>query len=375
MSSVQPRKVGGETVGFYAVLGKDKTTGKVPRKYFKTEKEAEAYILSKESSEIDMGVLMRDSTQIIACIQRLAEKGATFNEATEYFLKFGVNRKPTPVGEVIDELIAQKEQVGRSPNHIDDLKIKLGTFREYIKDDTIIGDITSDQIQSYIYVAQNGLSGLSKANHIRILKLLFNFAIGKGYTSVNPVKKIDKPTFKFAAPKVMSPEDFTVLLNHCYKNKWYDRLAIFVLEGFCGIRVEEATRMQWKDIDLTEKVVKLDADNAKGPRWRHNIIPENAMKWFLAFEDKRLSARPIIGENWKTLIRSAIHSAKVNHPKNCIRHSFASFALKAGWKPEDVSNYMGHGGSLKTLNKSYRNVTPNLETSQKWWAIVPNPET
>jgi hypothetical protein len=106
MSSIQPRKVGGITVGYYSVLGKDKITGKRPRKYHKSRADAEAFIKSQDAHDIGTGVLYRDQHRIISCIQRLQEVGANLDDATEFYLKHGANKKPMPIGNVVEELPA-----------------------------------------------------------------------------------------------------------------------------------------------------------------------------------------------------------------------------------------------------------------------------
>jgi len=81
-----------------------------------------------------------------------------------------------------------------------------------------------------------------------------------------------------------------------------------------------------------------------------NKIPPNAMRWLEAVRDRRRSGQ-IAGAKWKFLIRSSIRSAKIPYEKNCIRHSFCSYALAGGWSLADVVAYMGHNGSEKHVHQ------------------------
>ena len=123
--------------------------------------------------------------------------------------------------------------------------------------------------------------------------------------------------------------------------------------GFCGIRVEEASKLKWSNLQLDRKIVEVPDTVAKKSAFRNNVIPPNAMEWLRAVEDKRRTG-PIIGTNWRTLLRSAIRFCGIDYQKNCIRHSFCSYALVAGWSLADVVSYMGHGGSPTMVFSHYR---------------------
>jgi site-specific recombinase XerD len=117
--------------------------------------------------------------------------------------------------------------------------------------------------------------------------VLFNFAVKKEKLEKNPVEKIDRPTVPFSKPHVLSPSDFEKLLRLCVRNKWHDRLAVFVLVGFCGIRVEESSRLLWSNLHLHKGIVEVSAEIAKKAAFRNNVIPPNAMSWLRLIEDKR----------------------------------------------------------------------------------------
>ena len=73
---------------------------------------------------------------------------------------------------------------------------------------------------------------------------------------------------------------------------------MFVLVGFCGIRTEEASRLKWTNIKLSDRIVEVPAEIAKKAQFRNNPIPQNAVEWLRVVEDKRRTG-PIIGSNWR----------------------------------------------------------------------------
>jgi len=179
------------------------------------------------------------------------------------------------------------------------------------------------------YVYNKNVGDVTKKNILTHLSVLFNYAIKEELLGINPVKKITRPTIKFHQPHVLTPADFEKLLQRCVEFGWHDRLAIFVLVGFCGIRTEEASRLSWSHLHLDRGIVELPAEFAKKARFRNNPIPPNAMAWLRFIEDKRRTG-PIIGPKWKRMLEAAVGSARITYHQNCIRHSFCSYALACG---------------------------------------------
>lgn len=371
MSSITTVRRKGKIIGYSAALGKDKITGKVVRKFFKTPSGAQAFIDSKESEDIDVGEVYRDPHRIIACVQRLREWGANIEQATEFYLKHGVVKGYPTVASLAEQLIKDKEQAGKKSTYLADLKAKYGVFVKYIGVETKVADVTTAQIKDFVYVKCAGQGKVTILNNIRCLAILFNYAITNKYLSdeLNPVDPIERPDPPKKKPAVISPEDFATLLNRCLKNKWYDRVTILVLVGFCGVRMEEASKMSWSDINMKAGKVTVSEDIAKKGRHRINRIPANAMKWLEACYDARRTGR-IIGDNWKNLIRSAIRFSHITYKKNGPRHSFCSYALAESWPLADVVAYMGHIGSPALVHSYYKEIVEESD-AHKWWAIVP----
>jgi site-specific recombinase XerD len=199
--------------------------------------------------------------------------------------------------------------------------------------------------------------------------VLFNFAVKRDYLKLNPVAKIDRPTLLFKKPHVLTPVDFNKLLQTCLKLHWDDRLVVFVLVGFCGIRVEEASRLHWSNLHLDKCIVEVPATVAKKASFRNNVIPPNAMEWLRYVQDKRRKGL-IVGQHWRSNLRSAVRFSKIDYRQNCVRHSFCSYALADGWSLAMVGSYMGHSGSSAVIFSHYRNVVSE-EDGKKWFSIVP----
>lgn len=356
-------------IGYVADVGK--VEGKRLKPFFKTEAEAQKFLESHGKNKPTTEAVLEHRIEFLHAYQRLQTVGASITEAVDFFLKHGARKGNPEIQKVLDSLLETKRQSGRKQSYIDSLNKHLSKFVAVVGGDTKIGNITDEQVIRYVYKHYSHANEVTKLNVIRNLSVLFNFAINKKFIGINPVLGVEKPEERRKKPKVLTPEDMTTLLNRCFKKQWHNRLTVYVLVGFCGVRTEEATQMSWSNIDLAKGTVEVPFEIAKKMGWRTNRIQPNALAWLRAIEDKRRTGL-IIGSNSVSLLRTAVKYAHINHSKNCIRHSFCSYALGAGWDLADVLADMGHNGSPNTIAKYYRNVVEPSD-SKRWWAISPPP--
>jgi integrase len=368
VASISPINRDGKITG-YRVIFDTGPDGKRKRKAFKTYAEAQSYKDSTLSDRIGTKELYDHRAEFVRCLQKVTEVNATLEEAVEFFLRHGARKKNPAIIEVINEFIDDKEQAGRKKMYLAGMRDMWNRFAGHIGYETHLADITTEVIKDYVYVTQSAIANVTKNNYLRSLSVLFNYGIRKKYLSINPVTDIDRPKVKFRPPAVMTPADFSTLLHRCAKKQWYDRLTIFVLTGFCGVRDGEAQHLTWADIDMENKKVTVPDTIAKASRFRRNTIPENAMKWLRLGYDARRTG-PIIGKNARALLRSAVRYAHIGYSQNCLRHSFASYSIEAGVSKEEVASALGHAGSLKVLFDHYRNVV-ETEAAKQWFEIVP----
>ncbi len=320
------------------------------RRFFVQRSDAEKFVEERNKTPLPIGELWDRKAEILYNLERLRPV-------------------KTSLTDVATEFLAEKKQIGRSHLYDSTMRYSFGHFIKYIGGERRMGDISRQEISDYIYVQNKHVRPITKRNLLTNLSVLFNFAVRRDYVVENPLVKIDRPTVPFVKPHVLSPSDFEKLLQKCFVKNWHDRLVLFVLVGFCGIRVEEASKLRWSNLQLHRKVAEVPDTVAKKSAFRNNVIPPNAMEWLRTVEDKRRTG-PIIGKNWRTLLRSAIRFCDVDYQKNCIRHSFCSYALAVGWSLADVISYMGHGGSPTMVFSHYRNVV-SVEDGKRWFSIVP----
>lgn len=368
-------KQDGVSISYIADAGKiwDDAAKKERRvkKRFGTREEAEEFLANHSEEPELTGLLYENRIEFLNCYRELKQVNATIGEATHYFIKHGAKRANIPITDLITSLIELKRTTGAKDRYITNLKYNLGKFSNYVGGKTLIGDINSDSIRHYIHVKNRHCSRVTKNNLHVNLSILFNYAVDRNHISFSPLKEIDKLKGGFKKPSIMQPEQFQNLLNYCLENNWVDRVAVFVLIGFCGVRREEASKLKWSHINLNDGLVEIPDDIAKNWSYRTTPISKNASVWLNKIKDKRWTEKPIIGQNWESLLKSAIRNSKTKNSKNSLRHSYASYSLAIDKKAEVIAYRMGHGTDTRMIAAHYRNLNINKKVAIEWWSIIP----
>jgi integrase len=121
---------------------------------------------------------------------------------------------------------------------------------------------------------------------VRDLDGLLNWGVKRDYLTENPINKLDFEEVVKGDTEIFEPKIVQALLQDCLE----DDLAFLpyrVLGFFCGIWPDgELHRLQWSDIDSTDKVVRLRAEITKKRRLRFVDLSENALACLEAYKSR-----------------------------------------------------------------------------------------
>jgi site-specific recombinase XerD len=356
-------------VGYVVHLGIG-PDGRRIRRFFPRHGDAEKFLRSQPTDPKSIGELIDRKAELLYALEQIRPHHVTLPEVITFYLRNHTTTTDPTLGVLIDLFLTEKRRIGRSHHYERSIRYYLDRFADHVGRDVRISTITKEVITNYVYHAKKDVGLVTKRNLLNHVSVLFSFAVKEDLLRINPVTKIARPTVPFRKPHVLTPADFGKLLHRCLDRGWGDRLVVFVLVGFCGIRVEEACRLSWSHLRLEKSIVEVPAEFAKKARFRNNRIPPNALAWIKKVEDRRRKG-PLIGPNWRNLLRSAVRFTHIDYRQNCIRHSFCSYALVSGWSLADVIAAMGHGGSSPAIIFThYRNVVSE-EDGKRWFGIVP----
>jgi integrase len=104
------------------------------------------------------------------------------------------------------------------------------------------------------------------------LVTFFEWARACGYVVVNPAERIPKPILDDRPPGILFPKQAIKLLT-CAKEKDPELVPSIAIQLFAGLRRSEVATLDWSEIDLGEKHLKVKAAKAKTRQQRLVNIP------------------------------------------------------------------------------------------------------
>ena len=251
--------------------------------------------------------------------------------------------------------------------------IDLGQFLDYLApadaqtgarrevDIKQIDHITIREWLSTLHAAQKKKTSI--ARKLAALRTFFQFLIREGVLELNPAKLVSTPRLEKSLPSHLSIEDAIRFIETPDTETDLgkrDRAILELLYG-TGVRVSELTKLDVRDIDFQNKLVRVT-----GKRRKQRIVPfgdpalhallqylsvRNAFlrnapaaereseALFLNYQGTRITTRSVGRMVDKYIdICAGIH----NISPHSLRHSFATHLLDSGADLRDIQELLGH---------------------------------
>lgn len=360
-------------------LGKD-PHGKRIAKGFSRREDAEEYKkkLDGKLAKKVSGIILADINEverheILGAREKLKPYNATIAEAVEFFIKHNAtNRVILTVEEALEIWKAEKAKLRLSQKY--QFSAVRNFFNPFIQKfrKRKLNDIMSTEIDRYIF-SHRKWNAQTRASHISYLRTFFSFFVKRGNISLNPAVNVQKPKVNEGEHRLLSVEDTSTLLNFALDNESKEECAAMVLTFFCGMRVEEVSRLTWAAVDLDRGIVTLQGKDSKKGRRRINPIPENAKEWLKRCYQTGYDGRIGPSDYAQRLKRLRTKVKEANkgfvYPQNAMRHSFAGYHLAKFGNAATTAVLLGHPNP-SLLYSTYKELS-SKEEAEKFWNIVP----
>ena len=370
--AVYEKKHASGNVGFRVDLGL--INGKRSFKNFPTQEAAKKFrtrCLKEEAQKhpsllADINAATRH--EVLLALERLREFRSSITEAVDFFLKHARPAKAdATIGEVMDEFKAVKTRANLSKKYLEtSWQSFFVPLRDHFKNCSIT-EVTSAATEKYIY-GNKGWNPTTRGTHIRHLSVLFNFAIERGYATLNPFATIQRPkrAGNNSREKVMKVGEVIKLLQYANTRGYKAECAALVLILFCGVRVDEVDKVTWEQIKLDEDSPVVVLDETKANRRRVNSIPKNALDWLKELQ----GTGKVTPANYEGRMRYLRKVSKVAYKQNAARISFASYHVAMHEDAAKTSLLLGHQNPALLWN-TYRALVTKSE-AERYWKITPD---
>lgn len=309
----------------------------------------------------------RERMEAAICFEKLKAIGASMTEATDYYIK----RHPSggmrrTISQVIKEMILLKRTHGNlKPGYVSNLERALNRFVEDSHDKPI-HTITVNDIEAMLGKHSNW-SPCSVHGQVQSLKVLFYFAMRRGYAMENPCLKLQMPVIEDREPVIASVADVRRALEN-RKQGLFDATSWLAIGFFAGLRASEISELQWEQVDFENKTVTVLTAFAKGRARRIIDMSPNLVAWLSLVAQK---TGPVIPAPVAALRKQMCGAMGWSRwPQNVMRKSFASYHMGLHRNEALLKIFMGHGDDGRILHNHYRAlVQPNA--AKEFWNIFP----
>ena len=256
-----------------------------------------------------------------------------------------------------------KIERGMSKNTVENYNLDIQRLVVYLKGNNMSIspiEITSIQIQEFIYEIAKLISPRSQSRLISGLRSFYDYLIFEDYMQTNPLELIEAPKIGRKLPDTLSVSEINLVVNTIDlsdSNAIRNRAIIETLYS-CGLRVSELTALKISDLFFDEGFIKV---TGKGNKQRFVPIGKLTQKHINLYKNQvRITMKIDIASNdtlflnrrGKQLTRAMIFTivkklgekAKIQKSisPHTFRHSFATHLLENGADLRAIQMMLGH---------------------------------
>ncbi len=229
---------------------------------------------------------------------------------------------------------------------------------------------------------------------------LFNYAVRKGIIRANPLTAIDRKHVQEKEITPLSPEALRALFLACRPPNAEERaldnetrrsvrqelamdttglIPYIAIAAFAGIRPTETMRLKWGDINLEEGCISVRRAASKTGGTRHVDIHPTLRAWLQLLNPGAHPPEDVLFREGSQLVRrlravrrrAGFHAANP-WPEDALRHSYASYYLKAGGSLERLQLNMGHASSSLIYARYCNMYGLTRDMAAEWWGLTPD---
>jgi integrase len=314
-----------------------------------------------------------------AAARAILPPGVTFAESAQFYKqKHPSNMARKTVAEVVAEFIADRRSAGCSEVHLHDLETRLGQFAKAFVLPIIA--VSAPLVQQWIYGLKNQktkkpTAARTKENMLRQIVSLFNFARRQKYVPAElalELSEISTPKKQHAPIGIYTPDEMRAVLAAA------DPAIVpaLAIAAFAGLRLAEVSRLDWREVRLSERLIVVGAENAKTAARRLVPVSDNLAAWLAPHAKRFGSVNPCheelrgnVGHALGLRCERAAARAKVPWKRNGFRHSYISYRVATLKDVPAVA--LECGNSPQVIFSNYRALATDAE-AKEWFGVCPS---
>jgi integrase len=321
--------------------------------------ERDAFIAARDLAD-KAGLPLVPALEDYLRARKLAGTESLAAMATQYAKHFGSVVRRATVPEVVEQLVASREQDGSGRRHLVQLGSVLRRFAAACPGPIL--DVTSAEIDAWLRSLK--VSPMSRNSMLVTVNILFSFALEQNYlpagqpTAASQLRKVKVPDSDIG---IFTPDEFSQIIHAAPAHL----IPLLAISAFAGIRSAEIARLDWSAVDLDRRIIEVRAGQAKTASRRVIPISDNLAAWLAPL---RRRGRVVPSCRQHREITALAKSLGIPWPRNVLRHSFISYRIAIVKSADQVA--LEAGNSPAIIFRHYRELTTE-ETAREWFGIMP----
>lgn len=280
------------------------------------------------------------------------------------------------VGEVIDELLAERKREGKSARYLQSLRSHLARFRESCSRGTHtaadgkqtslsaeIGRVSTLKMEAWL----SSIGGTARTrNNLRCsLVTLFHFARKRGYLPrgiATEADEVERNAVAASEANTYSAAELARVLARADERI----VPAIAIGAFAGLRSATIARLRWENVKWEQGVIEVPGAIAKNrKRYLAPLLP-CLVAWLEPYRQK--AGAIVTGVRIEERMREAFAAAELKRLHNGLRDSFISYRVAATQNLPQVAYEAGN--SVEMIRSKYLEARTKAEAEQ-WFAVMP----
>lgn len=306
----------------------------------------------------------------VDALKALRGLGSIIDACTEYAKRHGSIASRILVPDAVKEMIEQEEKQQDGKRKRAWVKLLKTHLKTKFAEDFNQQVHTVEPAHINAWLAKLDCAERTKKNIRDTVKHFFKWCRGRGYIAKDADPMADVMDFrkrKRGKIHILTPEELGKLLATADD----EMVPYLALRAFAGLRDAEATAIDWSHIDLnggwitiTEEVAKLTDDDDGTRRlipvrpclksWLKDYVKPSGKVYPHAYSSKQIA--------------ELCENAKVSWKRNCLRHSYISYAVA---ESNDIPAVAIHSGNSPAIIRKHYLQVVKPDAAKEWFNIVP----
>jgi len=324
-------------------------------------------------------------------------------EAAKFWAVHHPDGSATTMNELATLYTSDLERRKCRPRTLSNIKHRLGRINvDYGNSPACT--ITTNNLLEWLEVRGGGPT--NQDNFRRAFRAVFNFARKRNIVTINPVEAIEAIRADDKAPAIWTAAQVETILRAAQQFA-PSMVPMIAVSAFAGLRPIEAARMDWQQVSLTDKSIRILPATSKTRRGRLVEMADNLPSWLAPYHAKtghiapaavtigrwriRLAAVLVLGIDevrqnleqqagkkgttikaeglgWRSIVAKARKQGDASWPQDVLRHSYATH-----WLPihHDKAKLAENMGNSPDVIESHYKALVSKKDAEAYWKIRP----